>query len=63
MRGYRFVDAVGCQISLRMMPVNRCNLRGKQCMSDVDPFAIIRQHAPRLPTARQSGHFCREMPQ
>jgi hypothetical protein len=46
-----------------MMPVNRCNLRGKQCMSDVDPFAIMRQHAPRLPTARQSGHFCREMPQ
>jgi hypothetical protein len=57
MRGYRFMDARSGQISLRMMPVNGGHLRGKQGMTGVDPFAIMRQHAPRL---IKSGHFCRE---
>jgi hypothetical protein len=43
-----------------MMREARDNLRGKQCMTGVDPFAIMRQHEPRLV---KSSHFCREMPQ
>jgi hypothetical protein len=48
MRGYRLVDAGTRQLSLRMMPVNRDKLRGKQCMTGVDPIATMRQHAPNL---------------
>jgi hypothetical protein len=43
-----------------MTPVNGGHLRGKQCMTGVDPLAIMRQHAPYLV---ETGHFCREMPQ
>jgi hypothetical protein len=60
MRGYRFMDARSRQISLRMMPVNGGHLRGKQGMTGVDRFAIMRQHAPHVV---KMGHSCREMPQ
>jgi hypothetical protein len=62
MCGYRFMDAGLCQISLRMMPVNRRIPRGKQCMTGVDPLSFMRQHAPGLFNKPvKSGHFCREM--
>jgi len=44
MRGYRFMDAVTRQNSLMMMPGTLAGLRGKQCMTDVDPVATMRQH-------------------
>jgi hypothetical protein len=45
-----------------MMPVNRDKLRGKQCMTGVDPIAIMRQHAPRSSNKpREIEPFCREM--
>jgi hypothetical protein len=60
MRGYCFMDAALPQISLRMMSGIGGDLRGKQCMSGVDPFAIMRQHAPSLVNR---GKPCREIAQ
>jgi hypothetical protein len=59
-RGYCFMDAALRQISLRMMPETSGDLRGKECMTGVDPFATMRQHAPSLVNR---GHSCREIAQ
>jgi hypothetical protein len=48
LRGYRFVDTVRCQDSLRMMPGGRDIRRGKQGMTGVDLIATMRQHAADL---------------
>jgi hypothetical protein len=60
LRGYRFMDAPECQNSLMIMRQSGRNLRGKQCMTGVDPIAIMRQHARE---ARQTGPFRREIQQ
>jgi len=44
-RSYRFMDAATRQNSLMIMRGSRGNLRGKQCMTGVDPIAMMRQHA------------------
>jgi hypothetical protein len=48
------------QNSLRMTAEVGSGPLGKQCMSGVDPIAIMRQHALHI---AKSSHFCREMPQ
>jgi hypothetical protein len=59
LRGYCLVDASERQISLRMTAEVGGIPLGKQCMSGVDPIAMMRQHAPHI---AKSNHFCREMP-
>jgi hypothetical protein len=48
LRGYRFVEARRRQNSLRMTTEVGSGPLGKQCMSGVDPIAIMRQHAPHV---------------